>query len=67
MEKMYVNDKLVRFFTSRFITMNQRNYEIISTEKLKNGTFIHTVKNDKNEYRDFEHEKLCNLIEKSTQ
>lgn len=59
-----INGKNIRYLKSRFFTMdNGRKYEIIATEKIK-SKHIHTVKNDKGEYREFEHDELMTLIEK---
>jgi hypothetical protein len=41
-----------------------RIYKIVGSEK-RDGKFFHTVKNDKGEFAEFEHEELIEIVEQN--
>lgn len=53
----------IKHFSSPYLSINKKNYTIIGTQKLPSGKFIHTLKNDKGEYKDFDHDALVALVQ----
>jgi hypothetical protein len=61
-----LHGKPVRYFSSRFIRMGGREFEIISTASTGRGVYdaVDVVKNDRGEYKEFKRIDLLNLVEK---
>lgn len=54
-----------KYFSSPYLSLKHKNYTIIGTQKLPSGEFIHTLKNDKGEYKDFDHDSLVAFVQQN--
>jgi hypothetical protein len=57
--------KTVRYFESRFIRLDGRDFEIVSTTSTGGGIYdaVDTVKNDRGQYREFKRSELLKIVE----